>query len=675
MPTFIDMFAGAGGFSEGFLQAEIGDKVFDFVLASDINTTCEVTHRMRYNRQLGLNTAFLTKDITAPDYIEELMAGIKEVTGSTQIDVLTGGPPCQSFSLAGERRKNDKKDDLFSYYLKVIAAIRPKYFIMENVAGILTKDDGKIKERILHEIRNIVDYAALQSFVNAACELMACARETDFENRETLRLSIRTLQVWLAKNAAEEKRRRDYLECVESIKQAKLSADQVQYLKNAILEVKNEVDNPELTKLCAELTATFVDAFRNNKQVPENERNVVRQALLLISRQTELTHIRERVKREINACMLKRSEYKDSFDSITDSLSIGEIQDTAIKACLHLSSYNLSEQAKQAVSSAQIAITLLFEGVIATMQRVLGFAEKFASSETYNNLAAIAQKIPLYRIHQPLRLLASDYGVPQNRIRVAFIGCRNDQELITKIPATVAPHEKVTVAEAIGDLAYIGIGEHSRKYNEVFRKKFENTEFGSIYRTVDGIPSNNATAGQKCMTYAMWSRVGRLNPKRFSALKHGLPEYTPANEISEMGMFFDSAVLQNHETSNHNDEVQARYALIRKYGDYKGIKDKEPDNPLLETKKRNYFCLKPDTQSPTVVTIGDDFAHYSANRCPTVREMARLQSFDDSFVFQGKRTTGGERRKVETPQYTQVGNAVPPLMARAIALEILKHIR
>ena len=55
--------------------------------------------------------------------------------------------------------------------------------------------------------------------------------------------------------------------------------------------------------------------------------------------------------------------------------------------------------------------------------------------------------------------------------------------------------------------------------------------------------------------------------------------------------------------------------------------------------------------------------------------MARLQSFDDSFVFQGKRSTGGDKRKSEVPQYTLVGNAVPPLMARAIAMEILKQIQ
>ena len=95
----------------------------------------------------------------------------------------------------------------------------------------------------------------------------------------------------------------------------------------------------------------------------------------------------------------------------------------------------------------------------------------------------------------------------------------------------------------------------------------------------------------------------------------------------------------------------------------------------LESNKRNYFVLKVDGQSPTVVTMPDDFIHYSEYRAMTVREMARLQSFDDSFVFQGKRQTGGDKRKSEIPQYTLVGNAVPPLMARAIANEILKHIK
>ena len=95
----------------------------------------------------------------------------------------------------------------------------------------------------------------------------------------------------------------------------------------------------------------------------------------------------------------------------------------------------------------------------------------------------------------------------------------------------------------------------------------------------------------------------------------------------------------------------------------------------LESQKRNYTVLNPKGQSPTIVTMPDDFIHYSQPRALTVREMARLQSFDDSFVFQGKRQTGGDKRKSEIPQYTLVGNAVPPLMARAIANTILNNIK
>jgi len=95
----------------------------------------------------------------------------------------------------------------------------------------------------------------------------------------------------------------------------------------------------------------------------------------------------------------------------------------------------------------------------------------------------------------------------------------------------------------------------------------------------------------------------------------------------------------------------------------------------LESGKRNYNVLNANSVSPTVVTMPDDYIHYSVPRSLTVREMARLQSFDDSFVFQGKRSTGGNKRKEEVPQYTLVGNAVPPVLGRAIAMQILRKIK
>jgi DNA (cytosine-5)-methyltransferase 1 len=134
------------------------------------------------------------------------------------------------------------------------------------------------------------------------------------------------------------------------------------------------------------------------------------------------------------------------------------------------------------------------------------------------------------------------------------------------------------------------------------------------------------------------------------------------------------AELHNHKTSRQTEEVVKRLKVILENGNYDDAKVKLKSLGL-ETEKRNYNVLGAYSQSSTIMTIPDDYIHYNTPRALTVREMARLQSFDDSFVFQGKRSTGGNNRKTEVPQYTLVGNAVPPLMARAIAMEILKHIK
>lgn len=160
--TFVDLFAGAGGFSEGFLQAEEKNKYFDFLVANDINENCELTHLVRYNHQLGLDAGFLCQDITEPDFLDNLLTKID----GKNVDVVCGGPPCQSFSLAGKRKKFDKKDDLFGHYLEVIKVLQPKYFVMENVKGILTKEKGKIKDVILQEINSIVDVKEIPRLTN-----------------------------------------------------------------------------------------------------------------------------------------------------------------------------------------------------------------------------------------------------------------------------------------------------------------------------------------------------------------------------------------------------------------------------------------------------------------------------------------------------------------------------
>lgn len=88
----------------------------------------------------------------------------------------------------------------------------------------------------------------------------------------------------------------------------------------------------------------------------------------------------------------------------------------------------------------------------------------------------------------------------------------------------------------------------------------------------------------------------------------------------------------------------------------------------LQTKKQTQKALDADKPAPAALSIPDDACHYDdgVQRTLTVREMARFQSFPDWFVFRSKVTTGGHMRRYQVPQYTQVGNAVPPLLAKAL---------
>ena len=128
----------------------------------------------------------------------------------------------------------------------------------------------------------------------------------------------------------------------------------------------------------------------------------------------------------------------------------------------------------------------------------------------------------------------------------------------------------------------------------------------------------------------------------------------------------ESKKLYNHEGSKHTKTVIERFSMFKEG-------DKISDLPAeYKTNKLVVKRLDRNLPSPTVMTLPDDMIHYCEPRILTVREMARLQSFDDTFRFIGKRTTGGHLRKKECPQYTLVGNAVPPLLAKAIATELLK---
>lgn len=611
--NYLDLFAGAGGFSEGFMQAYTDDKFYDFRLASDINENCELTHRVRYNKMLGLDTDFLCQDIMEDSFLPNLM----ERLHGQEIDVITGGPSCQSFSLAGRRKKLDKRDDLFYHYLKVIKALRPKYFVMENVKGILTKDEGRIKERILREIRSIVDDAKMST-------LLA------FLN-DHLKVNINE---WL-------------YDCL--------------YTKMCMEDI-----NADMDKLYDTYFNNLEQQLRNvTKHLPYSVSksdvsvNTVRHGLLLLSAKKQREEIRKQVIQLKTSSHIDNDTFVDSYNAIVESISDEKILENMLASVDKIIEMDggCEDDARTLKKSLEI-LTSTFDECIDFIR------EQFKSNKNVLNcFENMMKEIRLYNINEPLVLLSSNYGVPQNRERVVFIGCRNDQEVITEIPSTVKEEEKVKVYEAIWDLNMIGNGEVVNTYNTpILINEYESTK---RLRGVQGEPEKDGHL------FSEWSRTGRLN-HRFTFDE--APFYVSSMNDLNVERKHQHMELFNHQTSCQNDKVRERLQIIAEHKDYDAAK-KELKEKGLDSQKRNYVVLNPLGQSPTVCTMPDDFIHYSAYRPMTVREMARLQSFDDSFVFQGKRQTGGNNRQKEIPQYTLVGNAVPPLMARAIANTVLNHIK
>ena len=610
--TYLDLFAGAGGFSEGFMQAYTDDKYYNFRLASDINENCELTHRVRYNKMLGLDTKFMCQDIMEDSFLPNLL---KEI-GNQEIDVVTGGPSCQSFSLAGRRKKLDKRDDLFFHYLKVIKALRPKYFVMENVKGILTKDEGRIKERILREIRSIVDDARMNQLYAFLEDVLKPQMPASLYYALYIRLCMETsTDNW-------DKQNEIFFENLE------------QQLKDVTKHLPYSVS-------------------KSDESV-----NTIRHGLLLLKMKQQRDSIRKQVIQLKTSAHIDNDTFMDGYNAIIEAISDEQILEKTLDAVDKVAKMGDCADEAQSLKKSLEILTSTFDECIEYIQEQLK-----GKTDLLNHLNEMMKEIRLYNIEEPFVLLSSNYGVPQNRERVVFIGCRNDQEVIKEIPATVSDDEKVKVYEALWDLDMIGNGETVTSYKKPkLNPKFEDTK---IQRAIQGEPDEHG------LLFSEWSKNGRLG-HRFTFDQE--PFYVMNMDELDKPQKYQHMDLFNHQTSLQNEKVRERLRIIAAHGDYDEAKV-ELKEKGLDSQKRNYVVLNPLGQSPTVCTMPDDFIHYSAYRPMTVREMARLQSFDDSFVFQGKRQTGGNNRQKEIPQYTLVGNAVPPLMARAIANTLLKHIK
>lgn len=149
--TIMDLFAGVGGLSYGFSKLP----EFEIVAANEIEKDIAVAYTLNHHGVTMLNCDI---NCLTEETLDEALKG-------RQIDIVVGGPPCQSYSTLGKRQMDDRAN-LFMQYKRVLNILKPKAFVFENVVGILSMDKGKLFKQIQAEFEEL-GYALKYKVLNA----------------------------------------------------------------------------------------------------------------------------------------------------------------------------------------------------------------------------------------------------------------------------------------------------------------------------------------------------------------------------------------------------------------------------------------------------------------------------------------------------------------------------
>ena len=147
----IDLFCGCGGFSRGFEDAG-----FEVALAIDNWNDAINTFNLNHKKSVGV-----TRNIYDFTNLE-----IKEFAIKNNVVGIIGGPPCQGFSMVGKREENDERNTLYLQYVRFVEQIKPEFFVLENVKGLLTLKKGFFKKDIVERFSNLgynVTYKVLKA--------------------------------------------------------------------------------------------------------------------------------------------------------------------------------------------------------------------------------------------------------------------------------------------------------------------------------------------------------------------------------------------------------------------------------------------------------------------------------------------------------------------------------
>lgn len=203
-----------------------------------------------------------------------------------------------------------------------------------------------------------------------------------------------------------------------------------------------------------------------------------------------------------------------------------------------------------------------------------------------------------YKITEPRVLDAANYGIPQHRHRVFFVGVLDGEFVFPE------PHkEMISTSDALSDLPSL---DNMIEYKTIYEYKEE------------------------------------------------------AKTLYQEFMRSNSEVIYNHNETNHSQQTVEIISMVKDGG---SIKDLPEEYWNVRKYNKAFQRMNSCLPSHTIDTGHRNYFHYSENRVPSVRECARIQSFPDSFIFKGSKSS----------QYKQVGNAVPPLLGYEIARQLLKR--
>lgn len=691
----IDLFCGCGGLSEGFKLA--GCNVIGGI---DFNSPAIKTYQRN----------FPTAKALCVDLLEFGEEDIRKNFGDLKkVDIIIGGPPCQGFSNANryKNEEDDPRNKLFFEFVKFVDLAQPKAILIENVRGIVTSNNGYAKDRIYeifesrgysvnHRVLDASEYGVPQKRLRNFFVMLKKEEKFDFdtilksEYEVTVKDAISELYNFedctgftrLTKDPMTDYQKylRNDANTIYN-HEVRYPAEKVQERISYVPQGGNWQDVPErlwptqrnnrhssaYKRLDENKPSVTIDTGNNHSNYFHplyNRIPTVREAARLQSFPDDFIfegNRSEQYRQVGNAVPPLLS--KKIAEAILRSLDKKKISKKNKIIDLFCGCGGLSKGFEMAGFEVKAAIDLWddaiktfnhnHKGNVAVCEDIHNWDDEYLESimkeedicgivggppcqgystvgtrdvndprnHLYKEYCRIVEKVKpdffvienvkglltlsngafkddiinrfsaLGYIVKHMVLNAADYGVPQNRYRVFFVGTRSEKFEFPK-PFNF----KVTTYEALSDLPS-------------FDKNYKNEYICE--------PSN---------------------------------EYQRKMRIATKGLF-------NHEPTNHTEATVKIISMIKDGGSIKDLPDEYWNVRKYNKAFQRMYSLG---QSNTVDTGHRNYFHYSENRIPSVRENARLQSFPDDFIILGSKTS----------QYKQVGNAVPPLLAYAVAKAI-----